>query len=410
MRMREGFVLRHYGRSYSILIVSIIILVTGCSSSGDPTNAERLQASIDYNWNVYKAAYSVPNGAGMAVYIESPSGNYFASSGMASSVDQFTRFRIASNTKTFTAAAIMLLYQQGKLQIDDPVNALIPGQGIPYVPATAQYNIPYKSTITIRQLLSHTAGVFDVTNELIPSTAPVLYAGQNYVLYTEAIDPNHQFSPDELVGVDAACQLSYFAPGASYKYSNTGYSILATIIERVSGMTYDQFVTQNLIVPNGLSSTSVPMLATDRSIPTPFNPGYALCQGVMTDVTEDNMSVNIAEGNIISTPADLARWISRLIRGEAGPNTASVQAMMTQTPQSGDSRYGLGIFCVNKLGYGHNGAHMGYISLMMYDPVTDVTVVSYFNLWDETSPYNIRPAQMTLLGQAALDAKTAVGF
>ena len=257
----------------------------------------------------------MPNGAGMAVYIESPSGNYFASSGMASSVDQFTRFRIASNTKTFTAAAIMLLYQQGKLQIDDPVNALIPGQGIPYVPATAQYNIPYKSTITIRQLLSHTAGVFDVTNELIPSTAPVLYAGQNYVLYTEAIDPNHQFSPDELVGVDAACQLSYFAPGASYKYSNTGYSILATIIERVSGMTYDQFVTQNLIVPNGLSSTSVPMLATDRSIPTPFNPGYALCQGVMTDVTEDNMSVNIAEGNIISTPADLARWISRLFGG-----------------------------------------------------------------------------------------------
>jgi D-alanyl-D-alanine carboxypeptidase len=342
----------------------------------------------------------------MAVYIESPSGNYFASSGMAAGIDQNARFRIASNTKTFTSAAIMLLDQQGKLHIDDTIVSLIPGQGVPYVPNTAPYNIPYKASITIRQLLSHTAGVFDVTNEEIPKTCSVPYAGQSYADYILATDPNHPFSPDELVGVAATCQLSYFSPGAKYKYSNQGYSILATIIERVSGMPYDQFIIQNLITPNGLSSTSVPMLGTDQTIPPPFNPGYLYKNGVMKDVTQSNMSLNIAEGNIISTPADIARWVRRIIRGEAGPNSTSVNAMTTLTSQSLNS-YGLGIIYSSGLGYGHNGAHVGYLSLMVYDPAVDVTTIFYFDIWDDT---NLLGDQWTLFMKAARDARAAVGY
>jgi D-alanyl-D-alanine carboxypeptidase len=392
---------------FGIAIIAIAIgLAAGCSGeSDDPTPAERLQASVDYNWAEYKQKHGVPGG-GMAVYIESPSGNYFASSGMTAGVDQNTRFRIASNTKTFTSAAIMLLNQQEKLHIDDTIVALIPGQGIPYVPNTAEYNISHKASITIRQLLSHTAGVFDVTNEEISKTCSVPYAGNNYLDYVLTTDPNHQFSPNELVGVEATCQLSYFLPGANYKYSNQGYSILATIIERVSGMSYDQFVIQNLITPNGLSSTSVPMLGTDQTIPLPFNPGYLYNNGVMTDVTQSNMSGNIAEGNIISTPADLAQWVRCLIRGEAGPNSASVNAMKTLTPQSGGN-YGLGLIYSSGLGYGHNGAHEGYLSLMVYDPEADVTTILYFNIWDAA---NLLTEQFPLLNKAAKDARAAVGY
>jgi D-alanyl-D-alanine carboxypeptidase len=392
---------------FRIVIMALAFaLAAGCSGKSDaPTPAESLQASVDSNWKQYKQAHGVPGG-GIAVYIESPSGNYFASSGMAAGIDQNARFRIASNTKTFTSAAIMLLDQQGKLHIDDTIVSLIPDKGIPYVPNTAQYNIPYKASITIRQLLSHTAGVFDVTNEAIPKTCSVPYAGQSYADYILATDPNHQFSPDELVGVDATCQLSYFSPGTSYKYSNQGYSILATIIERVSGMPYDQFVIQNLITPNGLSSTSVPMLGTDQTMPSPFNPGYLYKNGVMTDVTQSNMSLNIAEGNIISTPADIARWVRRLIQGEAGPNATSVEAMKTMTPQSG-TKYGLGIFYISSLGYGHNGAHNGYLSLMVYDPEVDVTTILYFNVWDDA---NLLGEQFPLLTKAAKDARAAVGY
>lgn len=389
-------------------IVFALAALTGCGSgSGDPSASEKLQASVNANWANYRDRHGLPAG-GLSIYVESPSGNYFAAADMAGA-HQKTHFRIASNTKTFTSSAIMLLSQQGKLRIDDKIVALIPGKGVPYVPDAPQYNIPYKSDITIRQLLSHTAGVFDVTNTNIPETVPVPYAGKNYITYirSDQGDPDHQFSPDELVGVVAACQIKYFAPGADYRYSNTGYSLLAIIIERVSGMTYDRFIRENLIVPNGLSSTSVPMLASDQTLPSPYSDGYFFEEGVIARVTEDNMSVNIAEGNIISTPADLARWIRRLIRGEAGPDAVSVEAMKTPTPQSGSVQYGLGIHYRSGLGYGHTGAHAGYLSLMIYDPADQVTVILYFNVWDYK--YMLTD-QFALLWKAAQDAKKAVGY
>jgi D-alanyl-D-alanine carboxypeptidase len=315
-------------------------------------------------------------------------------------------FRMASNTKTFTASAILLLAQQGRLRLDDTLVSTIPGQAIPYVPDTAQYAIPFKAAITIRQLLSHTAGVFDITNEVVPPTCPVPYAGQCYPLYVLATDPNHAFSPAELVGVNATNQLSYFVPGADFRYSNTGYSVLATILERVSGLSYDQFILQNLITPNGLGATSVPMLPTDRALPEPFTPGYLWAHGLLRDVTNDNMSMNIAEGNIISTPVDLARWVKRLVRAEAGPNAGSVQAMMATTSQSKQS-YGLGLVNAGSLGFGHTGAHNGYLSLMVYDASTEVTLVLYFNVWDDA---NLATDQFTLMIKAAKDARAALGY
>jgi D-alanyl-D-alanine carboxypeptidase len=301
----------------------------------------------------------------------------------------------------------MLLNQLGSLNIDDFITSNIPVKGIPYVPATAAYNIPNKASITIRQLLSHTAGVFDISNQEVPSTCTCPYAGQNYISSVCATDPHHQFSADELVGVIAACQISYFAPGGGYHYSNAGYWILSTIIERVSGMSYDQFVMSNLITPNGLSSTTIPMLGTDQAIRAPFTPGYVYDGSAMMDATLANQSPSVGSGNIISTPADLARWVRRLIRAEAGLNAASVAVMKTATPQSGSNKYGLGIFYVDRLGYGHNGAVSGYLSQMLYDPDSDVTTIVYFNVWDVP---HLTPDQFALNVKIAQDAKAAVGY
>jgi D-alanyl-D-alanine carboxypeptidase len=394
-------------RSALILVVPVfLLLLASCSGSSDPSPADRLQASVDANLTQYKQAHGL-SGGGIAVYIETPTGNYFASSGMASGVDQNSRFRVASNTKTFTSAAIMLLAQQGKLNLDDYIVSTIPGQVVPYLPTGAQYSIPNKSSITIRQLLSHTAGVFDATNDAVPTTCGQPYAGQFYADYVMATDPYHNFTPGEFVGVDAACQLSYgWAPGTAWKYSNTGYSLLAIIIERVSGLSYDQFVMQNLIVPNGLASTSVPMLGSDQMIPVPFNAGYIWSGTAMTDVTQGNVSANIAEGNIISTPADLARWVKRLVNGQAGPNADSVAAMMTMTAESKNA-YGLGMVYFGSLGYGHNGAHEGYLSNMAYDPKTGVTTILYYNVWDSANMFS---DQFPTLVKFSMDARAAVGY
>jgi D-alanyl-D-alanine carboxypeptidase len=395
------------GRYLLILtLMTVVALAAGCgSNSFYANNAANLQQSVNSDWTTYKAQRGV-TGGGMAAYVAAPNGNYFAASGMPAGTGPDTRFRIASITKTFTAAAIMLLNQQGKLNIDDTIVSLIPGQSASYVPSTPQYDIPYKSQITIRQVLSHTSGIFDVDNDAIPMSCAEPYAGQYYRLYIEESDPNHQFTPDEFVGVDAACQISYFVPGTGYHYSDTGYSLLAIIIERASGMSYDQFLTQNLLLPNGLSSTSVIMLGSDQVPAAPYTPGYLYSAGALTDVTQDNMSAHIGEGNITSTPADLARWVRLLMRGEAGLNADTVAAMKTLS-FPGISPYGLGIVYTTGLGYGHNGANQGYLSLMKYDPQTDVTVILYFNVWDLA---NLFTYQNTLLTQAAQNARGSVGY
>lgn len=401
---------------FKVLIIAILLAgYSGCGNS-DPAPSETLQASVNTNWTQYKQDHKIPDnairGAGMAVYLETPIGNYYASSGMGSTVNQNTRFRIASNTKTFTAAAIMLLHQQNKLDIDHKITSLIPGKAIPYVPDTAEWAIWGKTDITIRQLLSHTAGVYDVDNNdtLSNPCESQLYKGKSYPICVLATDPVHQFTPGELVGVDAATQLHFFNPGdVNYQYSDTGYSMLAEIIERVSGNSYDQFLMQNLMNPNGLTYTSVTMLGWDQKIQPPFNPGYVYVNGVMTDTTEDNMSLHIGEGNIISTPADIARWIRRLIRGEAGINSTWVDLMKTPTAGalSQGKNYGLGISSISGLGYGHTGANQGYLSLMMYDPAADVTTIVYFNIWDSA---NLSNDQFPLMVKAGRDARATVGY
>ena len=126
----------------------------------------------------------------------------------------------------------------------------------------------------------------------------------------------------------------------------------------------------------------------------------------MYDTTDSNMSANIAEGNLISTQVDLARWLRLLLNGQAGPDRNSIAAMMTTT-QLSDGKYGLGLAHVAGLGYGHAGAHVGYLSQATYDPVTDVAVVVYCNIWDVS---NMTTAQVALLEQVAKEATHAAGY
>jgi len=381
----------------------MLVTMEGCGSNGTDTN-DSLQQMIEQKWSSYENGIGYPSTGGAALLISSPKGNYFVSTNMNNASPNI-HFRVASNTKTFTAAAIMLLYQQGLLNIDSRITATIPGKDIPYVPNTANYNIPYKNNITIRQLLNHTAGVFDVTNDTIPADAPCAYAGQDY-LFTQS--SKHQFSFDELVGVVAQCQISYWDPSQNkYHYSNTGYNLLAEIIERVSGMSYSSFITENLIKPNTLLSTSSPYLAADTKIPDPFPVGYWLFEGTLNTVREDNMSANVSEGNIISTPQDLSRWVKALITGRAGIEKRYVDMMKDCTITEGTtSCYGLGILHMQGLGYGHNGAHNGYLSLMIYDPDNDVTEVLFYSFLNNDD----LAGEMKVLNSMATEARTILGY
>jgi D-alanyl-D-alanine carboxypeptidase len=295
-----------------IVMVCVAIMTTACASENSTPLAFRqadLQNILETEWQQFASANKLPNG-GIAMQILSPMGDYFISTGMGENMDHSHHFRIASVTKTFTAAAIMLLHQQGKLNIDDPITANIPGTNTPYVP----YNIPYKDKITIKMILMHRAGIFDLSNEIIPDTDATNgkpYVGWNYLGYVMTVksDKEHQFTFDELFGFIVENNLYNFEPAYdTYRYSDTAYCLLGAIIERVSGKTFEAFIRDEILQPNGLKSTTLPWKGKDRTIPAPFVTGYTWESGTLADKTLSNMSPFVANGNIISTPLELASW------------------------------------------------------------------------------------------------------
>lgn len=330
---------------------------------------------------------------GFIMQVQTGKYSFFTHHHINSEAGNFVYFRAASNTKTFTATAILLLHQQGKLNINHSLTDTIPNKNIRYLPESHEYNIPFKSQITILDLLRHRAGVFDVLNDLIPDTinANVPYKGEFYHSYIMNNNPMHSFTVDELIQVVAETGLYYFEPGNAYHYSNTGYSILAKIIEMVSDMSYRDFMHQHIVVPMGLNYTSFPFLGTDQQLPAPFLPGYMLSNGKIFDVTESNVSGNIAEGNIITTTNDLMSFLRTTLRGEGLLTPFTVNSiMMNVLPvnNSHSNAYGCGLSYNKNLGFGHSGAHEGYLSLMTYDPADDIAIVMVTNTWNLSEGIN----------------------
>jgi len=143
-------------------------------------------------------------------------------------------------------------------------------------------------------------------------------------------DTYHTFTYNEWASIISKHHLAYFKPDSAFHYSDIGYSLLGLIIERVSGMSFEEFVKQQLLDLNGLTETSFPSLGTINWLPDPFVRSYYWWgQGETIEVTNwCNPSCNVAEGNVITTNYDLNRWIKKLIRGEAGLSQGTVDEMM----------------------------------------------------------------------------------
>jgi len=373
---------------FMIIITALCIGVTANPKmqqrSSTSLQKYELQKMVDEEFLKYKEKVPEYPG-GIILYAKSNKHTFLISSGMTLPVSKKIHFRAASNTKIFTAAAILQLHQEGKLNVYDPVTARIPGSDKSYLPDTKTYNLPYKKDITILDLLRHRAGIYDVTNERIPDSVDAPYRGEHYLEYILKKDPAHTFSFDELIGINAAAGLSYFKPGTDYHYSNTGYSILGKIIERVSGESYQSFIINHIIKPMRLRHTSLPTSGRDQMIPEPFLKGYEIIDHQIYDVTRSNVSGNVAEGNLITTPEDLAVFLHMLLRGKGPLSHQTVHSiLMKYAPRYGNDTggYACGLLYNPELGYEHSGAHEGFLSVMCYDPEKDLTIVTFTNTWN----------------------------
>ena len=392
---------------YLYYLAILTFVVCGCTQ--EPASIDYtplLQTKLDSVWQNYTK--QLPNAqGGLGVYIVCPKGTYFLSSGLEEGASADSRFRAASITKSFTATAIMLLEQQGKLNIEDTVTSFIPGTNEPYLPNDSSYEIPYKNKITIRQLLEHRANIFDQVNSPIPDTINAWYAGQ---LYYMAIllqqDRCHQFTLDELHGLISKYQLTYGLPGVEHHYSNNGYTLLAKIIERISGKSYNEFVNDEIIVKNQLDRTSLPYLGNDTIMPEPYLKGYVYMNDASIDFSMFNMSWAIAEGNIVTSFRDLAGFYRNLFLGNTALNISQVKRMKACVATN-DS-YGLGIEYNEGLGYGHTGSHYGYLTVAGYDLPTDVTVISVSTLYPQDPELN--KAQGKMVADLLKKMKRILGY
>jgi D-alanyl-D-alanine carboxypeptidase len=290
-------------------------------------------------------------------------------------------FRIASNTKTFTAAGIMLLRDDRRLLpggIDVPIRNYVP-----------ELHIPRDDVITARMLLGHTSGMADHENDPTPFQE------------LSAKDRFRVWRPEELVPCAIEYQLAHpeifnYEPGTKYRYSNTGYVVLAMIMERVTGKSYHDYITSRILVPLGLTHT----YTASPHMPSHYAHGYAIMtDGTVEDWSDVDESWDLGAGGMMSTVRDLSRWMTLLIGGSV-VSQQSLKEMMTKGP---NGSYGLGLAYATGLGWGHGGATAGYRSAVYYDPETRFACAGFV-----TAEPPAKPMNTLLLGLRSL--KLDLGF
>ena len=291
--------------------------------------------------------------------------------------DADTVFRIASMTKSFTAATILMLRDEGRLGLDDPV-AL-------HVPELASWAAPNDDAvpITVRQLLTMSAG--------LPTDDPWGDRQQGLPL-------------DSFARLLAAGPTFAWPPGTTFDYSNLGYGILGRVITSAAGAEYREVVRDRLLVPLGMASTAYREEDTDEAR---LAHGYMRRGETLVREGTDDYGALASMGGVFSTVRDLARWVSGFLdafparSGPEGPHPlrrASRREMQQgqrmfpwplgahapdETPSFAAAAYGYGLFITSGPDsgtiVGHSGGYPGFGSNMSWHPATGLGVIGLAN-------------------------------
>jgi CubicO group peptidase (beta-lactamase class C family) len=258
-------------------------------------------------------------------------------------------FQSGSVGKQFTATAVMMLVEAGKVGLDDPLTKYFPD-----APATWQQ-------VTVRELLSHTAGLTD---------------------YPDNFDLRKDYTEADLLKMVEGIPLA-FPPGTSYSYSNLGYLTLGILIHKVTGQFYGDFLQQRIFGPLGMSATRV---ISEADIVPNRSAGYRLVHGELKNQEWVAPSVNTsADGALYFSILDLAKWDAALYT-ETLLRRSSLEQMWTVVPlrngQPNSGRYGFGWRVATKNGHRvieHGGAWQGFethISRYLDDRLTVVVLTN----------------------------------
>ncbi|WP_192348861.1 serine hydrolase [Algoriphagus sp. Y33] len=279
---------------------------------------------------------------------------YFGSTNLEqkSKTDELSLFRIGSLTKQFTAVGILKLVQEHKIRLEDSVGKFFP-------------NSPgWFHSITIKQLLNHTSGIKNVTE--LPNWKSEIESSK--------------LSIEDILSLIWKEDL-YFTPGTDFHYSNSNYIVLGRILENVSGLTYSQFLSNQIFGPLGMNHTYY----DDQQTVLPFrSEGYSKGTSGYQNDTFINMELPFAAGGLLMNLQDFRTWKNALDSGNVIPDSLLNQAKTPATTSKGiEIGYGMG-WSIGEIKGQRSIKHSGYIngfsSFEISLPYQSVFMVVFTNL------------------------------
>ena len=282
-------------------------------------------------------------------------------------IDAKTNFRLASFTKQFTAACIMLLARDGKLHYDDHLTDFFPE-----FPA-------YGKPITVRNLLNHTSGLPDYGEILMKQYPDTLPEKVPQILDAGVLKLLEQQTTGE------------FPPGSKWEYSNSGYAVLAMIVEKVSGKSFGQFLHERIFVPLKMNQTLAYEKGKNEVPHRAF--GHTKEKDGFHETDQSPTSAVLGDGGIYTSLDDLAKW-DRALREHTLLSEAEMQPALTPVqPTDGPAKfedgraisYGFGWFLDPYRGHkrmSHDGGTIGFRTTIQRFPEDKLTVIVLANRTD----------------------------
>ena len=333
---------------------------------------EKLAADPKRRTDQLLAPWNRPDGPGAAVAVWRGGKTVFAKAyGMANlgydiPFTVSTPTNIGSTSKQFTAFAVMLLVEEGKLSLDDDVRKHIPELK------------DFGQTVTVRNLITHTTGYRELYNSL--------------VLTGRRIDESDYVGREEFIPLVQRQPALQNAPGAEFNYNNTAFGLAAMIVSRVSKMPFDAFMAQRVFGPIGMTRTQV---RADVRVPVKgATVGYSRSdKGVWRDLGD--LGGSMGAGGIYTTLGDLQRWAQHLANPKVSTKASITQMMTPFTLKDGKSTsYGFGLFVDTQNGQKrvqHGGADVSHRSMLAMYPDLDagITVQSNDGAFDSSIAFRL---------------------
>jgi CubicO group peptidase (beta-lactamase class C family) len=270
-----------------------------------------------------------------------------------------TNYRLASVTKQFTATAILMLVERGKLSLDSPLSEVLPG-----TPLCAH-------DVRIRHLLNHTSGLVDY-EDLIPGSQTVQVLDADVLRLLNKVDS------------------LYFPPGSKFQYSNSGYSLLALVVEAVSGEPFALFLKKNIFEPLGMNHT----VAYQNGISTVDNRafGHSRTDTGFVQTDQSVTSAVLGDGGIYSSVEDLFKWDQDLSGNRLISGALRQQSFTPAVLNDGSkTKYGFGWYAEPYKGHEsiyHTGSTRGFRNAIFRLPDRQLTIIILTNR-NEGEPVDI---------------------